>query len=48
MVLALEIPALDIPQFRVLGGFPEDVYLVTEDGHEVLTAGIERKLYVIE
>jgi Xaa-Pro aminopeptidase len=48
MVMALEIPALDIPQFRVLGGFPEDVYLVTEDGHEVLTAGIERKLYVID
>jgi Xaa-Pro aminopeptidase len=48
MVLALEIPALDIPKFRVLGGFPEDVYLVTEDGHEVLTAGIERKLYVID
>jgi Xaa-Pro aminopeptidase len=48
MVLALEIPALDIPQFRVLGGFPEDVYLVTETGHEVLTAGIERKLYVLD
>jgi Xaa-Pro aminopeptidase len=48
MVLALEIPALDIPQFRVLGGFPEDIYLVTEDGHEVLTAGLERKEYVIE
>jgi Xaa-Pro aminopeptidase len=48
MVFALEIPALDIPQFRVMGGFPEDVYLVTEDGHEVLTAGIERKLYIIE
>lgn len=48
MVIALEIPALDIPQFRVLGGFPEDVYLVTEDGHEVLTAGIERKLFVID
>ena len=48
MIFALEIPALDIPQFRVLGGFPEDVYLVTENGHEVLTAGIERKLYVIE
>ena len=48
MVMALEIPALDIPQFRVLGGFPEDVYLVTEDGHEVLTGGIERKQYIIK
>jgi len=48
MVIALEIPALDIPQFRVLGGFPEDVYLVTEDGREQLTAGIERKQYIIK
>lgn len=48
MVMALEIPALDIPQFRVLGGFPEDVYLVTENGHEVLTAGVERKLHIID
>jgi Xaa-Pro dipeptidase len=47
MVLAMEIPALDIPQFRVLGGFPEDIYLVTEDGRETLTAGLERKEYII-
>jgi Xaa-Pro aminopeptidase len=47
MVLALEIPALDIPQFRVLGGFPEDIYLVTEDGHERLTAGMERKEHIV-
>ena len=47
MVLALEIPALDIPQFRVQGGFPEDIYLVTADGHEALTACLERKDYII-
>jgi Xaa-Pro aminopeptidase len=47
MVLALEVPALDIPQFRVLGGFPEDIYLVTENGHDRLTAGMERKEYII-
>lgn len=48
MILCVEIPALDIPQFRVLGGFPEDMYLITEDGHEVLTAGLERKEYIIQ
>lgn len=48
MVFALEIPALDIPKFRVLGGFPEDIYLITMDGHEVLTADIERKEFVIK
>jgi Xaa-Pro dipeptidase len=47
MIFALEIPALDIPKFRVLGGFPEDIYLITIDGHECLTAGIERKEFVV-
>ena len=47
MVLCMEIPGLDIPQFRVLGGFPEDIYLVTENGHEVLSASLERKEYII-
>lgn len=48
MIFALEIPALDIPKFRVLGGFPEDIYLITMDGHERLTAGIERKEFVVK
>lgn len=48
MILAVEIPALDIPSFRVLGGFPEDIYLVTASGHECLTKGLPRKLYVID
>jgi len=48
MILAVEIPALDIPQFRVLGGFPEDIYLITENGYEQLTAGLERKQYIVE
>jgi Xaa-Pro dipeptidase len=48
MVLAVEIPALDIPQFRVLGGFPEDIYLITENGYEQLTAGLERKQYIVD
>jgi len=48
MIFALEIPALDVPRFRVLGGFPEDLYLITSDGHEVLTKGIERKEFIIK
>jgi Xaa-Pro aminopeptidase len=48
MIFALEIPALDVPKFRVLGGFPEDLYLITPGGHEVLTKGIERKEFIIK
>ena len=48
MIFALEVPALDLPNFRVLGGFPEDLYLITPDGHEVLTRGIERKEFIIK
>jgi hypothetical protein len=48
MVLALEVPGLDIPQFRVLGGFNEDVYLVTEDGHEWLTGALSREDTIIK
>jgi Xaa-Pro dipeptidase len=47
MIFSLEVPALDIPKFRVLGGFPEDIYLITMDGHEVLTKGIERKEFIV-
>jgi Xaa-Pro aminopeptidase len=47
MIFSLEVPALDLPKFRVLGGFPEDIYLITEDGHECLTDGIARKEFVI-
>lgn len=47
MVLSVEIPALDIPQFRVLGGFPEDIYLITPEGHEVLSKDIERKEFIV-
>jgi len=43
MVLAVEIP-----KFRVLGSFPEDIYLVTEGGYEKLTIGLERKQYIVE
>lgn len=47
MIFSLEVPALDIPKFRVLGGFPEDIYLITADGCECLTEGIPRKEFVI-
>jgi Xaa-Pro dipeptidase len=48
MIFSMEIPALDIPEFRVLGGFPEDIYLITNTGHEVLTSGIERKEFILK
>jgi len=46
MVLTLEVAGYDIPQWRVLGAFPEDMFLVTENGHEVLSDGLSRELWV--
>ena len=48
MIFTIEVPALDIPQFRELGNFPEDVYLVTEDGYENLTGGISREPWIVD
>jgi Xaa-Pro aminopeptidase len=46
MFLAVEVWAADIPEYRVIGGFPEDNLLVTEDGFENLTAGVSRELWI--
>ncbi len=46
MYLAVEVSAFDAPEFRVIGGFPEDNILVTEDGHEVLSKGIPNHLWI--
>ena len=46
MYLAVEISAQDVPEFRVVGGFPEDNVLVTKDGHENLTWDVPRKLWI--
>jgi len=46
MWLAVEVWVADVPQYRVIGGFPEDNLLVTEDGHENLTKGISRELWI--
>jgi Xaa-Pro aminopeptidase len=48
MALAIEIPAYDVPEFRVLGAFLEECVLVTATGVEVLTAGVSRGLHVVE
>jgi Xaa-Pro aminopeptidase len=37
MVINFEIGAYDIPEWRTLGGFLEDMFLITEDGNENLT-----------
>ena len=46
VVLALEIPAYDVPDYRVMGAFLEDCVVVTADGCEVLTAGVPLELHV--
>lgn len=47
MALAIEIPAYDVPQFRVQGAFLEECVLVTADGAENLTSGVPRDLHVV-
>jgi hypothetical protein len=48
MIFTIGIPALDIPQFRELGNYPEDVYLVTKDGYEILTGAISREPWIVK
>lgn len=47
MVLALELQAADFPEYRVVGGFPEDNGIVTETGFENLTKSLKRDLWVV-
>lgn len=48
MVLALEVPAYDIPQARVMGAFLEECVLVTGVGAEVLTRDVARALWIAD
>ena len=48
MVLALEVPAYDVPASRVMGAFFEECVLVTEDGAEMLTDGVPRALHTVD
>jgi Xaa-Pro dipeptidase len=48
MVFCLEVPSLDIPQYRVLGGYPEELYLVTPNGFENLTGTLPRNMHVVD
>ncbi len=45
MVVAIEIGAFD-PEREVFGGMPEDIILVTESGHENLTASLSHALWI--
>ena len=47
MYLAIEVGAFDAPEFRVVGGFPEDNILVTKDGYENLTRDIPNHLWIV-
>jgi len=46
MYLAVEVSAFDAPEFRVIGGFPEDNILVTKDGYEILTKDVPNHLWI--
>jgi Xaa-Pro aminopeptidase len=46
MVLTVEVTGYDRPKWRVMGAFPEDMYIITESGHEILTGDCPRKLWV--
>ncbi len=47
MTIALEIYAADFPEYREVGGFPEDNGIVMKDGFENLTRGLTHDLWVI-
>ena len=48
MIFCVEIPGYDIPEWREMGSFPEDMYLITEKGFENLTLTPEfpREIFV--
>ncbi len=48
MVVNFEIGAYDIPEWRTLGGFLEDMFLITEDGNENMTPEGTMTLRVIK
>ena len=48
MTLSIEIPSYDVPDYRVIGGFLEDMVLVTDDGHENFTAAVPHDLWIVE
>lgn len=47
MTIALEIYAADFPQYREVGGFPEDDGIVMKDRFENLTGGLTHDLWVV-
>ena len=48
MIFSVEIPGYDIPEWREMGSFPEDIYLITKNGFENLTLSPEfpREIFV--
>lgn len=48
MIVNFEVGAYDIPLWRTLGGFPEDMFLITEDRAENLTGELSRDLWVVD
>jgi Xaa-Pro aminopeptidase len=46
MIFCVEIPGYDIPQWREMGSFVEDMYLITKSGFENLTQDLARQIFV--
>jgi Xaa-Pro aminopeptidase len=46
MILTVEVAGYDVPAWRVMGAFPEDMYLITGTGYEILTADCPRRLWI--
>jgi Xaa-Pro aminopeptidase len=47
-IFCVEVPGYDIPEWREMGSFPEDMYLITEEGFEnmTLTPEFPREIFV--
>jgi Xaa-Pro aminopeptidase len=46
MIFTVEIPGYDIPKWREMGSFMEDIYLITESGFENLSKELPRQIFV--
>jgi Xaa-Pro aminopeptidase len=46
MIFTVEIPGYDIPKWREMGSFMEDMYLITESGFENLSKELPRQIFV--
>ena len=48
MVICVEVGAYDMPKYRTIPGFPEDMFLITKHGFENLTGDLSTDLWVVD